>query len=112
MSEMVERVARAIAVALHEEMHAGSPGMLAAARAAIEAMRKPTEAEFEVYADDELVASASGPRVDAFAEASRYAFQNGPGRVRVVEVIRLPTLAVVGGNTLLRPRPTPEGERK
>lgn len=52
--------------------------------------------EFEVWQDDMMVASACGPREDAYAEAMRYAEQYGQdGPVRVFEVQR--TLMVKKG---------------
>lgn len=48
------------------------------------------EAEFEVWDGDELYASASGPRAQAWAEVLRYADQcYGNGIVRVFEVTRV-----------------------
>lgn len=44
MSADLERIAKAIAVALGEDLHAASPGMKKAARAAVEEMLKPSEA--------------------------------------------------------------------
>ena len=46
-------------------------------------------AEFEVWQNDEMVASASGPREDALNEAQHYAWQYGQdGECRIFEVTR------------------------
>jgi hypothetical protein len=67
-------------------------------RAAIEAYQRQqiaSDAHFDLWQDDMVVASASGPRGQALAEIRHYAAvyaQDGP--VQVEEVIRIP-LAVI-----------------
>lgn len=64
------------------------------ARAAVLADREGQEqadAHFDLWQDDMVVASASGPRAQAWAEIQHYAAMYGQdGPVQIEEVIRIP----------------------
>ena len=75
-----------------------SSALLCAARAVVAAVGDAREAHFDLWQDDMVVASASGPRAQALQEIQHYAAvysQDGP--VQIEGVIRIPLNAAQQG---------------